>query len=316
MSFDGFIMSSRCVVFGLWLSVVSHVESMAKHSIPWPLSELTHQGGWGVHISSFPSDLRDPKQLTSPWGWLQFRQNTDSPVLYHMHIPRTAGASFAQDMLTTLPKTVGIYSWETCFPEYVRVFGDDVYKRPARLGGIATMLRNPDNRVYSQYMANMSTDVNSMNFSTWLQHFEAMPTDGFSWHHQVSMQSRSFTCQPHDFQNESEHDWKHAVTNMNGIGFVGIMEHYQESLCLLHVQLDLQLPSWCNCEDQASWSSFKQSSINLGKGEHHVPELRTEERELLDNITQYDWHLYQAATDRFLEHIQAAEERSGVKILC
>eukprot|EP00927_Polykrikos_kofoidii_P015180 TRINITY_DN16733_c1_g2_i1.p1 TRINITY_DN16733_c1_g2~~TRINITY_DN16733_c1_g2_i1.p1 ORF type:complete len:356 (-),score=36.03 TRINITY_DN16733_c1_g2_i1:29-1096(-) len=355
-------MCSYFVVIGLWMPLVGVVESITSfpfHSkrhvsmfeTPEVLSPYSRQNNsQRVIPSSLSRAAQDPQKnaivpngkawvdsdmTSSPYGWVQQRKDATSQVLYHMHIPKTAGVSFVRDLLTTLPSSVGIYSWEACYPEFVNLISGDMGEQLGGLGGgIVTMLRDPSDQVYSQYrmcfdtdwgkeqMATSSSKGASMSFSAWLQHFTTnFTTDDFNCYHPFNMQTRGFTCQyPEDPHHESDNPEEHgvgaAVENMIHASFVGITELYQESLCLLHAHFNMQLPGWCDCEDKLAWSSFEQSNVDHGSQAHDRANLTEQDRVLLDMITENDRLLYDVAVARFREHARLTERRLGVKILC
>jgi hypothetical protein len=342
-------MSSRYVVLGFWLSFSGVAESVSLKSRDAPSDTAvmasissTSNDSQPVAASLFSRDVQWPGKMSlewadaswaaSPYGWIRLSKDAHSPKLYHMHIPKTGGVSFARDMLRTLPSDVGIYSWEACYPTYSSIFANELDGQPRNRGGIVTMVRNPRLHVYSQYqmcfdsdwgkqeVAKSSHHGETVSFSKWLRHFRTFTTDDFNCYHPVNMQTRSFTCTEHNAHHETgkpnEKIVDVAIENMLQANFVGIMEYYQESFCLLHVQLELKLPSWCNCEDKEAWSSFGQTHEDHGLQKHREADLTRQDRVLLDEITKDDRVLYDAATTHFLENIKATEARLGVKILC
>merc|ERR1719265_159183 len=108
-----------------------------------------------------------------------------------------------------------------------------------------------------------------------------------------------------------------AINNMMATDVVGLVEAYQESICLFHAVYRGILPQYCNCADLESWNTFEPTHKDHGVGYYkslsdYAPEVLSK----IDVFTAEDRILYNKATQRFFRDIQAAEARFGMKILC
>jgi len=143
-------------------------------------------------------------------------------------------------------------------------------------------------------------------------HFTGVPGNCYV---PISMQAQRLTCQmPLNYTVLPDADL--AIRNMQGTWFVGLVEAYQASQCLLHVKLGEPLPSYCNCKSPQSWNSFPGSHDNHnGKGQK-LSDFSPEVLRLADDLTQADRKLYDAARVRFVAEIRQVEQRFATTILC
>ena len=104
--------------------------------------------------------------------------------------------------------------------------------------------------------------------------------------------------------------------NFNQTKFVGLLEHYKESLCLLHDTLTGTMPAWCDCQGEA-WHHVEIEHESHGVQEHDpTGDISEEDAIRIHELTASDHKLYRAATRRFKAEIAKAETKHGVKLSC
>merc|ERR1719203_1819049 len=92
-----------------------------------------------------------------------------------------------------------------------------------------------------------------------------------------------------------------AIENLESMRFVGVLEHYQASVCVFAslAAPEAPLPVFCNCADTLAWSSFESEREDFGLPEHSSKDITAEEHKLLDQLVKDDLLLYEAAKKRF-----------------
>lgn len=267
---------------------------------------------------------------------------------YHMHVPQTPGGSFCTDILLVSPPGSGMFSWEACYVDFLSSFEVEFATENQKADAIVTIVREPLNHVYLQYLHCSKIDVDAggdgvdhhrrlrgsdrklhnMNFSNvslyeWLVHFngDVFQTDDHDCYNPFNMQTRIFTCKHpedprHDDGNHSDQDLNNALKNANETWFVGVSEYYQESLCVFIDKSQLSLPVWCNCEDPEKWGEYKGSRAGVSEANFDPYSLSDDELRMMRALTQNDQVLYEAAVERLREEVRTAEERHTIKIWC
>jgi len=265
----------------------------------------------------------------------QNKKKHSNRTLYHLHIPKTAGTSFAGDIKKIVGDNMKVDSHEGCF-------GDSPHAR----AGVVTMLRHPRDHVLSQYtFCATSTDKGPKfiqdtmpsTFGSWLQEWSRLRKEGrahrdfsvapsqhnqpwcsnlpFKCYSPLNLQSQRFTCETaNKYSDKLNVD--RAVENMQASFFVGIVEAYQESMCLLHAKTLNTLPTWCNCKDEKARKETGLLQASHGTVSHSVQDVPKELLQDVDSFTEGDRELYRAAVHRFMNETREVEERHGVKILC
>lgn len=261
-----------------------------------------------------------------------------SQSFFHLHIPKTAGDSFQIDAPRALPDAFTIESAETCLPAV-----PDRQCRP-----IITLFREPGAHVYSQFVeikyspAGQFHQRNLMdpknlpaldNITTWLSHFRAgAVTKDFGLYYPYNMQARALTCSGQGSELTTNPQRKlfpmhhyspmpsmtEVLTSFESLFFVGLVEHYQASWCVLYAKahdMQSQLPAYCNCSS-VDWASFPQTHVRHDVPPHSLADLSHEDRSMIDELTQMDSHLYRAATQRFMREVSKVETHFHVKLLC
>lgn len=161
-----------------------------------------------------------------------------------------------------------------------------------------------------------------------LQNWPVLDGGGTLWHminmpyecyRPVNPQTQRMTCQkPLDFPEE-EPSVELAIQNMNQTYFVGIVEAYQSSLCLLHAKVHGRVPPSCNCEDKVAWSKYPDHHNNaVGYNDHHLKKLRLQRSvyETAHSMLKDDRRLYEAGWERLVREAKEVHEKHGVRILC
>jgi hypothetical protein len=103
-----------------------------------------------------------------------------------------------------------------------------------------------------------------------------------------------------------------AVANLGRIEWVGILELYEESLCLFFYKVEGKLRDHCACE---------QDNPERHHDAHGVPPHNVENQakavlDLVDRITAVDQVVYRAAAHRVVNELRVLEKKAGVQIIC
>lgn len=279
------------------------------------------------------SDWGETMSNDSPYGWVRTAAAEDSPLYYHVHIPKTAGVSFLRDILSILPDDAGLFSWEACYSEMTGMV--EQHSNGTGPHRMITMLRKPSEHVYSEYLECADTpwgkairsesgaeEEDVASFTSWLQHFAQNSTDDFNCYHPFNMQSRALSCDypsdPHHYDGELNSAMTAAAFRaMEETFFVGLVEYYQESLCLFHSKVvESALPSWCDCKQKGAWNAKAVTNATHNVPEHSLHDLSSADMDIVNSLTEHDQMLYNAAYERFKKDIAAEEEKRGVKIMC
>lgn len=142
-----------------------------------------------------------------------------------------------------------------------------------------------------------------------LEHSAFFPYHCFS---PINLQTQRLTCEMPMVYPQMQ-DLGLAVKNMQSTWFVGIVERYQESICLLHVKLGDTLPEYCDCTDPDKWNAFPGAENNVHE---HDTILDESQADLIDQLTSLDLKLYEAAWARFVGELQEVQQQYGVRVLC
>ncbi len=110
-----------------------------------------------------------------------------------------------------------------------------------------------------------------------------------------------------------------ALENAGKARFVGLVEMYQESMCLFVARTAgaERMPAFCNCEDEEAWRQFNSTDVTHGGYVHPSPDdLPKGVLTLIDKLVQKDRQVYDAMRARFLEEVARVEAASGRRVLC
>uniref|UniRef100_A0A7S2G1F3 Uncharacterized protein n=1 Tax=Alexandrium andersonii TaxID=327968 RepID=A0A7S2G1F3_9DINO len=148
---------------------------------------------------------------------------------------------------------------------------------------------------------------------------------GTIWHHgkipyacytPINPQSHRLTCDQ-AMNIPPEQDAELAIRNMKESFFVGILEAYQASICLLQAKLASSLPEYCECRDSAQQATFLKKFKNENQNDHKAqPFLPSEVSQDVDMLTDVDQMVYREAWKRFVEEARQVEHTHGKRILC
>mmetsp|Transcript_9285 Transcript_9285/g.18947 ORF Transcript_9285/g.18947 Transcript_9285/m.18947 type:complete len:331 (-) Transcript_9285:180-1172(-) len=248
-----------------------------------------------------------------------------------VHIPKAAGSNFialAHSCFTDFdpaPRT-GI---ETCYP-YARAV------RPKSIFMI--MFRSPRDHVHSQY--HQCVQISGSNcklgnnhecwpanwtaahgFEDWISYFhgDSLVTFTGRCYNPHNLQARALTCHQRSNHNAVEHNWEppleRALANLRSIEFVGIVEFFDESICLLLLGLrTLPPPPQCRCPTGTDAHSSASPRTHRSK----TPPLATEDHVLhaIDRLTSIDFVVYQHALRLFFNRVHEEEARLGYAFMC
>lgn len=190
------------------------------------------------------------------------------------------------------------------------------------------------------------TEVDDLN--SWLASFTnswVNATGDFGCYNPWNMQARALTCeepswyQPRlssgaspidlfpmsgvsqvhhvfsDNQEGLEPDIPTTMSKLDEFHFVGLVELFPESWCMLQYQLTRSLPDHCSCAEYGQ--------LDIPVESHHVPANHIRVDDLpkavvnaIDSITVADQHVYRHAVTGFLSHLVAVEKQTGANLFC
>jgi len=259
----------------------------------------------------------------TPWGWVIPRK-TGKRAYFNIHIPKNAGCSVSVDIEQFLPEGEGFWSRERCY-------GQEMEEHETGDMDMA-FFREPVSHVHSQFLEckyDNNWRVAKKNFfreefetvTNWLTHFQGGAEQAdFGCYHPYNMQTRALTCKDKNCHHyDSEPSVKDALSNLDSLGFIGLVEHYQASLCLFHAKAhDMKepLPTFCNCKDVAAWNSFRSNHEGHGLPAHSVVDLTQEDKAMIKALTRKDEQVYQKALRRFRSDIAKVEDHFNVRLWC
>mmetsp|Transcript_109930 Transcript_109930/g.328695 ORF Transcript_109930/g.328695 Transcript_109930/m.328695 type:complete len:366 (-) Transcript_109930:49-1146(-) len=359
-------MARRAMLRLLWLAVlaVAGQAIMQKHPTAAP--------GKTTPVVDTEADL----ELPAP------PRRAAKDVVYHLHIPKTAGLSFANDALKVLQEhglrqasREGCFSWQEGNP---------------RVRGATLLLRNPRKHIVSMYdmcrrfesyreavrparaarlpltveawlqewrrlqgvgwhgdftpppwpVSNMSTehDMRKSRILAWSsppfspeqsfldeKDWTSLDGGGTIWHHAkvpfqcyspLNFQTQRLTCsKPMEWPERP--NFELALQRVESTWFVGLVEKYQASVCLLRAKLgEAPLPPYCDCRDPKKWATFQGSHENMVGHTTNFSAMSKETIREIDKLTTLDRQLYKAGMRRFLREIREVEEAHKTKLLC
>jgi len=262
----------------------------------------------------------------------KFTRQLDEAMLYHLHIPKVAGVSFAEDAKQAANTT----SVECC--------ADDFPDGARRI----VLLKEPRSHVVSQfYFCSESVDAGpSMmhqlmppSFEKWLDFWTTFKESGdakanfqrgrpttfnqpwctstlpFGCYNPISLQSHRLTCHFDTYDLSEDVPVEGALQKLHDIFFVGLAEAYQESLCVLHGLVRNELPEWCDVEDPGKWQHAEITHESHGTSHPEASDFPPDVIAKIDGLVTKDRILYQAGIDRFIRDVREVELRFQTRIL-
>jgi len=254
---------------------------------------------------------------------------------YSLHIPKAAGISFSGAANKLLgpqaASSEGCYSWS----------------ENLKINKTLLMLRRPVDHVLSMYyhcvssksVPNFFKKKMPKTFGEWVHNWtdiqqrggavgDFSPNNGdmafvptmrtsvpFKCYNPVNMQVQRMTCQkPYNYPLHADENL--AIRNMQSAAFVGIVEAFHESACLLAAKMIGKLPIGCNCENQDEWAKFSMPKIDHGVQHHSITNYPEEVTNAVNKLVEGDRQLYQASVARFFKDMDDVEREHGVKVLC
>jgi len=252
--------------------------------------------------------------------------------VFHLHIPKVAGCSTVQDLADIIGRE-HLWSSEVCFAA----------SRAANFNHTVVMVRRPRDHVFSMYHHCLSGGGPGYNavlrfmnaapgqpgftlpetFGEWIFDWVTKPRygnystydDDFHCYFPKDLQSVRLTCEAPSGR-PSEVDVQAAIDTMSSASLVGVVEAYQESVCLFEAKLTGAMPKYCDCTSPA-WGSYQETEEDHGvKYNDTVDDQPTEVLHGLDYLTSADRLLYNATVTRFIADVREVEKQFGVKVLC
>jgi len=250
-----------------------------------------------------------------------------------IHIPKAAGASFltdAQHFLTTGDTITG--------SEEKGAFSRTVVKKLGVAGTRAILLRRPAQLAYSQFL--YCKHVLRGKVRDFPGHGISTPHVGLErWsrgdNKKVTADRGAFwKCyDPRNVQNRfvagegnaltlkgvpSTTTVRDAARRLDAFGFVGVVELYRESLCLLGWHVTQSVPSYCRCgADGPLFASFPPTSTTHREAyDSDLNNVPAAARAALEKLVDKDELLYLHGLHVFERATQACEAATGAKLVC
>jgi len=184
--------------------------------------------------------------------------------------------------------------------------------------------------VYSQYLkcayscwGQKETEANRQEFKDldkYLQHYTDSGKD-LGCYSPQNMQTRALTCSEANHnavhgQLKSTEGFDEAMVNIHKLYFVGVMELYQESLCVLLTMVRGFVPSFCDCEDPHSWNSFETVWDDYGAPAHSKTDLNDDQINTIKTMAADDMLIYSAGVSIFMDVARQVEAKYNTRIVC
>eukprot|EP00747_Dinoflagellata_sp_TGD_P200919 gnl/TRDRNA2_/TRDRNA2_74364_c1_seq1.p1 gnl/TRDRNA2_/TRDRNA2_74364_c1~~gnl/TRDRNA2_/TRDRNA2_74364_c1_seq1.p1 ORF type:complete len:266 (+),score=38.73 gnl/TRDRNA2_/TRDRNA2_74364_c1_seq1:85-798(+) len=138
----------------------------------------------------------------------------------------------------------------------------------------------------------------------------------------INFQSHRFTCKtPMNFTElftaAAEHEMAAgAVSNMESAMFVGVLEQYQVSMCVLIAKVKGELPDYCDCHNKAKWDGFSKTQANMHSHKLNIDSFPAEVLANIDKITAADRKLYEASWNRLVRDVTLVEWEYNTTVMC
>lgn len=258
-----------------------------------------------------------------------FRFLASEPAVNIMHIPKTAGSSFREEVNANH----AFPSYNMPHTEFCHQYMRSHYGNASQ-SYLVSFFRTPRSHVYSQYLEckydplfiRRTKDYNFprpkshvKGFKVWINHFYSswnqvmderlnITHDHFNCYHPYNMQTRYLaqTCPRSAHNIEDNMTWKtvlQAIEIMNSLPFIGLTEYYNASMCLFwfYVQKPLLWQRFCSpkpllssqrvaTEAQGTSSKSKTSPQEHMHITHFVP------KHSLEDIDEKTWLKVDALT--------------------
>lgn len=297
------------------------------------------------HNASIIRSIRHSSNMISPFNNTLFLDTGSSEDLssrkwiqYHVEelemvlipIPKTATRSLGKWLEENVGISLELDNSELC---YHRMYTPHAFN--------IVFLRNPLKHIYSQYLeckydwwgkrVTGSTnfpkdDPDPIGMGKWVSYFLDVWRDPeqtfFQCYNPYNLQSRYMTCKSSD-EEISAHgifDAKMrfppievAKRNLDNLQFVGIVDYFKESLCMISFLYTGVLGKYCACGKLKSWK-VPHHSHEVPK--HSISDISMETLKKMKALTEVDLELYKYGLRRFLETMEAFEAYVRTEVLC
>jgi len=270
--------------------------------------------------------------------------------VYHLHVPKAAGSSFQIDARAIVESSGRAFrSEETCFynsvdgervismvrnphDHVVSMFRYCIYNRnflnhgwegfinqqmglhPNLGGPVTEWEQDPEamTAIMEEWLRAWVAMVDAGTANGYLPQSGVQPQGTYpSCYAPLNVQTQRFTCEDRDVHPEQVSS-ELAIANMQSMWFLGLVEEYDTSVCLLHARARGEMPPGCSCDSR----DLLQVTGSNSNDHTARPVITDDIRELLERLTSHDQLLYEAAVARFHEDVAAVEAEFGVTILC
>jgi len=291
-------------------------------------------------------------------GGSLIRLRLGSEAISPFHVPKTGGTSLIHELHSSFPNegvdaAAGIY--ERCLSALPSTDFVVTMLRSPR----SHVISQYEECRYDPWGQHHTTDDFPRrgraqdDFVEWLGHFSPqrwqVESGDFNCYNPFNMQARSITCveddehhavsdslhggKPYLKCNESpvHHVWRGMPTSPDDAlavsqldrkaRFVGILELYEESWCLLNYQLRRILPAHCSCDGYGVLADLlKHERLSTPahgeEGSLDVSEFNSSTIAAIDAITAMDHSVYQAALTRFFAELRDLEKATDATLIC
>eukprot|EP00854_Cymbomonas_tetramitiformis_P017659 gene17659-21040_t len=261
--------------------------------------------------------------------------STDAPDENYLliHVPKTSGSSFLQESPEHLPvgsTLTGNHEQTPCH-RLTRII-------PASRQ--AVLVRSPRKHVFSQFLeckydkwGQRQTkgtgfpgfgrfETTGAGFEEWLAHFvnDSTASKGdYKCYNPWNLQTRFLACiglQHGPPVSDPRVAVPVAVTMLDHIGFVGIADYYDASICAY--EFFVAGTTRCTCKEGRLLhpDDYVQARITHRVPRHSLNDLTKVQTQLINKLTVLDDIVYTHALAKFRSFIKHIEKKSGVNLLC
>ena len=280
---------------------------------------------------------------------------------YYLHIPKAAGSSFALTLqhlsnLTGIDTSKRVRQNEGCASYALSGERRSVFLRKPSQHVMSQYVHCMTAQVMIQH--DHSPRTMPETFDTWLEGWHrtlAKPDarNGTRWprhkcYNPINLQCTRLTCQtpcnwhflPYgcegcayrsrpsleawqgcNFSSELDCNERSAHDALLAMDFVGIVEHFRESVCLFFSMVTGVLPPGCRCEEQEGQSGAFAHAYDSSKGKAAITQRVANKdpatrQALLTSLTAKDDALYEVGVKRFWKLLRREEARQNASISC
>jgi len=257
---------------------------------------------------------------------------------YYLHIPKAGGTSMQASLskngawvfnIGMGPNVLDIKAKMINFPGHRVFMTEGIGFRENPVPHSLTMFRDPMDHVVSMYFHCREARIRKKNdnkldipFRQWLQHFDNIQTLSKSPHYYAK---RGFSywrdhlhkCYvPINFQSYFVGEPIAKTSLQNKFEVIGLLEHYDQSTCLMLIHMLKKVLDFCNCtlEKRKEAIPERKRIVRHGVSNYKEKFEITKEKKLINSLTKRDKGLYWIAKEIFQEQIQNVQRQYEFKL--